>query len=238
MDVGWISAVCGVCFVGGEVWPNSTAYFECLENACMSRRTASHAAIAVRTYARLSAIRSFTTLCFAGPLSYDARLFAWTLSYRLCTFLAGESDLSLPSCSPSHTRRAVLSYISPFTLSCCFRAACASTRCPACMCRTSPTSPVSQFRSKPGPLSRSLPWVSPYHRRLDWCLWIAALGHRRHSAWFPRLLLKLVDNDREVNRIFPPRDSRLVLEPDLEAWNDSACRTASCHHLGVLFVSS
>lgn len=55
-----------------------------------------------------------------------------------------------------------------------------------------------QFRSKPGPLSRPLPWVSPYHRRLDWCLWIAALGHRRFSSWFPRFLLKLVDNDREV----------------------------------------
>ncbi|CBJ31503.1 conserved unknown protein [Ectocarpus siliculosus] len=58
-----------------------------------------------------------------------------------------------------------------------------------------------EFRSKPGPLSRSLPWVSPYHRRLDWCLWIAALGHRRFSAWFPRLLLKLVDNDREVSKL-------------------------------------
>ncbi|CAM9322641.1 unnamed protein product, partial [Hapterophycus canaliculatus] len=58
-----------------------------------------------------------------------------------------------------------------------------------------------EFRSKPGPLSRSLPWVSPYHRRLDWCLWIAALAHRRHSAWFPRFLLKLVDNDLEVSRL-------------------------------------
>ncbi|CAM9481147.1 unnamed protein product [Ectocarpus sp. 4 AP-2014] len=58
-----------------------------------------------------------------------------------------------------------------------------------------------EFRSKPGPLSRSLPWVSPYHRRLDWCLWIAALGHRRFSAWFPRLLLKLVDNDPEVSKL-------------------------------------
>lgn len=64
---------------------------------------------------------------------------------------------------------------------------------------------LDQFRSKPGPLSRSLPWVSPYHRRLDWCLWIAALGHRRFSAWFPRLLLKLVDNDREVTRLHETR---------------------------------
>lgn len=40
--------------------------------------------------------------------------------------------------------------------------------------------------------------MSPYHRRLDWCLWIAALGPRRFSAWFPRLLLKLVDNDPQV----------------------------------------
>eukprot|EP00752_Nemacystus_decipiens_P005434 g4925.t1 len=58
-----------------------------------------------------------------------------------------------------------------------------------------------EFRSKPGPLSRPLPWVSPYHRRLDWCLWIAALGHRRFSGWFPRFLLKLVDNDREVSKL-------------------------------------
>lgn len=55
-----------------------------------------------------------------------------------------------------------------------------------------------KFRSKPGPLSRPLPWVSPWHRRLDWCLWIAALGPRRRSPWFPRLLLKLMDNDSQV----------------------------------------
>ncbi|CAM9331072.1 unnamed protein product, partial [Sphacelaria rigidula] len=56
-----------------------------------------------------------------------------------------------------------------------------------------------EFRSKPGPLSRSLPWVSPYHRRLDWCLWIAALGPSRSSVWFPRLLLKLMENDTQVS---------------------------------------
>ncbi|CAM9395008.1 unnamed protein product, partial [Laminaria digitata] len=58
-----------------------------------------------------------------------------------------------------------------------------------------------EFRSKPGPLRRRLPWVSPYHRRLDWCLWIAALGPRRFSTWFPRLLLKLIDNDNEVSKL-------------------------------------
>ncbi|CAM9866981.1 unnamed protein product [Ascophyllum nodosum] len=59
-----------------------------------------------------------------------------------------------------------------------------------------------EFRSKPGPLHQRLPWISPYHRRLDWCLWIAALGPRRFSAWFPRLLLKLVENDAEVSKLF------------------------------------
>lgn len=83
------------------------------------------------------------------------------------------------------------------------------------LCTTYITQNVhKQFRSKPGPLSRRLPWVSPYHRRLDWCLWIAALGHRRFSRWFPRFLLKLVDNDREVRQtlLFLKMGADLVLK--------------------------
>lgn len=55
------------------------------------------------------------------------------------------------------------------------------------------------FKGKPGDVKRCPPVVSPYHLRLDWQLWFAALSPRpnRHS-WFLPLVEKLLQNDEAV----------------------------------------
>jgi hypothetical protein len=55
------------------------------------------------------------------------------------------------------------------------------------------------FKVKPGPLSRSCPWISPYHYRLDWLMWIACVcGGIERSPWLLKLLLKLLQQDEGV----------------------------------------
>lgn len=59
--------------------------------------------------------------------------------------------------------------------------------------------------------------MSPYHRRLDWCLWMAAVGPARYSPWFPRLLLMLMDNDPQVSRAVVVSHSVRSAPPPLAA---------------------
>ena len=55
------------------------------------------------------------------------------------------------------------------------------------------------FKVKPGPLTRRSPWISPYHYRLDWLMWIAAVcGGIERSPWLLKLLKKLLDQDQGV----------------------------------------
>ena len=55
------------------------------------------------------------------------------------------------------------------------------------------------FKVKPGPLTRSCPWISPYHYRLDWLMWIASVcGGIERSPWLLKLLLKLLEQDEGV----------------------------------------
>jgi hypothetical protein len=52
-----------------------------------------------------------------------------------------------------------------------------------------------QFKGKPGDPSRLPPQVAPYHLRLDWLMWFAAMSSARDYPWFPQLLLKLLQGD-------------------------------------------
>jgi hypothetical protein len=52
-----------------------------------------------------------------------------------------------------------------------------------------------QFKGKPGDPSRIPPLVAPYHLRLDWLMWFAAMSSAADYAWFPQLLLKLLEGD-------------------------------------------
>ena len=52
-----------------------------------------------------------------------------------------------------------------------------------------------QFKAKPGDVRRSLPLVAPYHLRLDWLMWFAAMGSPEEQPWFPALIVKLIQAD-------------------------------------------
>ena len=52
-----------------------------------------------------------------------------------------------------------------------------------------------QFRAKPGDPNRRPVLVSPYHLRLDWLMWFAALSPQYAEPWLPRLAAKLLAGD-------------------------------------------
>lgn len=56
-----------------------------------------------------------------------------------------------------------------------------------------------EFHVKPGDVNRSPKFISPYHHRLDWQMWIAALCRSLdRSPWIFTFLLKLLQQDRGV----------------------------------------
>jgi hypothetical protein len=59
------------------------------------------------------------------------------------------------------------------------------------------------FRGKPGDPSRRPPQVAPFHLRLDWLLWFAAMQPAptpRHR-WVATLLARLLDGDPRIRRL-------------------------------------
>jgi predicted DCC family thiol-disulfide oxidoreductase YuxK len=75
------------------------------------------------------------------------------------------------------------------------------------------------YRAKPDDPRRRPGFVAPHQPRLDWQLWFAALGSYRENTWVLTLLQKLLENDRDVLRLFagnpfpdrPPRYARALL---------------------------
>lgn len=58
------------------------------------------------------------------------------------------------------------------------------------------------FKVKPGPLSRPPRFISPYHYRLDWLMWIAAAGGDvSRNLWIFRLLKKLLEQETDVIKL-------------------------------------
>jgi hypothetical protein len=76
-----------------------------------------------------------------------------------------------------------------------------------------------QFRGKPGDPRRLPPQIAPYHLRLDWLMWFAALSPRYAEPWLPRLLQALLAGEAPVLRLLrsnpfpdaPPRYVRVQL---------------------------
>ena len=59
-----------------------------------------------------------------------------------------------------------------------------------------------EFNVKPGSVRRSPRFLSPYHHRLDWQLWLAAnLKYIYRSNWIFTLLTKLLQSDPEVRKL-------------------------------------
>eukprot|EP00585_Thalassiosira_rotula_P004627 CAMPEP_0196135298 /NCGR_PEP_ID=MMETSP0910-20130528/3988_1 /TAXON_ID=49265 /ORGANISM="Thalassiosira rotula, Strain GSO102" /LENGTH=694 /DNA_ID=CAMNT_0041395419 /DNA_START=322 /DNA_END=2406 /DNA_ORIENTATION=+ len=55
------------------------------------------------------------------------------------------------------------------------------------------------FKVKPGDVHRRPKWISPYHHRIDWQMWIAAVSGRvERSPWIYRFLLKLLRQEKDV----------------------------------------
>jgi hypothetical protein len=53
-----------------------------------------------------------------------------------------------------------------------------------------------EFKGKPGDPSRRPPQIAPYHLRLDWLMWFAAMSQPSQHPWFTALLVKLLSGDR------------------------------------------
>jgi hypothetical protein len=71
------------------------------------------------------------------------------------------------------------------------------------------------FLAKPGDPARRPPLVAPYHLRLDWLMWFAAMGPYQRHPWFVNLVAKLLQGDRAVQGIlaenpFPDAPPRYV----------------------------
>jgi hypothetical protein len=58
-----------------------------------------------------------------------------------------------------------------------------------------------EFKGKPGDVHRRPPQVAPYHLRLDWLMWFAALSPAYGDAWFGPLLRKLLEGDQQTLRL-------------------------------------
>jgi hypothetical protein len=72
-----------------------------------------------------------------------------------------------------------------------------------------------EFKAKPGDLRKMPPQIAPYHLRLDWLMWFAAMGSYQQYPWFVNLLAKFLQGDRDVLSLirtnpFPNRPPRYV----------------------------
>jgi len=75
-----------------------------------------------------------------------------------------------------------------------------------------------EFKCKPGAVARRPCQISPYHYRLDWQIWFAAMSDVRRHPWTIHLVAKLLEGDPAVLTLFaenpfpdgPPRYVRIM----------------------------
>ena len=72
-----------------------------------------------------------------------------------------------------------------------------------------------EFKGKPGNPRRQPPQVAPYHLRLDWMLWFAAMSSPLYHGWVVVLADRLLRNDRPTLKLlrrnpFPDRPPTFV----------------------------
>ena len=76
-----------------------------------------------------------------------------------------------------------------------------------------------EFKGKPGHPARRPPQIAPYHLRLDWLMWFAAMSSYREHPWFVGLIAKLLQGDKAVTGLLrenpfaaaPPRHVRALI---------------------------
>ena len=92
-----------------------------------------------------------------------------------------------------------------------------------------------EFKGKPGAVRRLPAQWAPYHLRLDWLMWFAAISPQYASSWLQPLLVRLLQNDPATLRLLrhnpfpgsPPRYVRAQLyryrfTTAAELWRDHA----------------
>src|SRR5207248_3320229 len=52
-----------------------------------------------------------------------------------------------------------------------------------------------EFRGKPTDPGRRPPQIAPYHLRLDWLMWFAALSVADENPWFAPFMQRLLEGD-------------------------------------------
>jgi len=72
-----------------------------------------------------------------------------------------------------------------------------------------------EFKGKPGDIRTMPRQIAPYHLRLDWLMWFAAMGSYQQYPWFVNLVAKFLQGDRDVLSLirsnpFPDRPPRFI----------------------------
>jgi Lipase maturation factor len=72
-----------------------------------------------------------------------------------------------------------------------------------------------EFRGKPNDTGRLPPQVAPYHLRLDWLMWFAAMSSYPEHPWFVHFVAKLLEGDKDTLSLlhsnpFPNKPPRYV----------------------------
>lgn len=76
-----------------------------------------------------------------------------------------------------------------------------------------------EFKGKPGSVAYLPSQIAPYHLRLDWLMWFAAMSSYQDYPWFINFVAKLLEGDKEVLSLLrsnpfsgkPPRYVRALL---------------------------
>ncbi len=55
-----------------------------------------------------------------------------------------------------------------------------------------------EFKGKPGDVNYRPPQIAPYHLRLDWLMWFAAMSSYQDYPWFVNFVAKLLEGDAPV----------------------------------------
>jgi Lipase maturation factor len=61
-----------------------------------------------------------------------------------------------------------------------------------------------EFKCKPGDPRRRPCWISPYHHRLDWQMWFAAMPGAGTEPWLVRLVARLLEGDAATRGLLAP----------------------------------
>jgi hypothetical protein len=72
-----------------------------------------------------------------------------------------------------------------------------------------------EFKGKPGRTDRMPPFVSPYHWKLDWQMWFAAMTSYHYHPWILNLVAKLLQGDPAVLKLmgdnpFPDKPPKYI----------------------------